>query len=64
MSRDHPFDGEITSVGAFNEALTRLLQTAHRNGVEIEGGWECRNEGLIPDWEAVIAELAKNGGDD
>ncbi|WP_248906060.1 HalOD1 output domain-containing protein [Halocatena marina] len=36
--------GEPTDEMAFHLALTHLLQTATANGVDIEGGWGCRNK--------------------
>lgn len=44
---------------AFNTALQKLVQTAYANGVDIEGGWECRTTTADPDWEIMILELAK-----
>lgn len=64
MTRDHPYDEAITSTSAFGEALTRLLLAAHRNDVAVEGGWECRNGGAVPDWEAVIYEVEKRDAGD
>lgn len=45
----------------FDEALSELLQTAHENAVDIEGGWVCRNGVTMPDWDITIVELAKPG---
>jgi hypothetical protein len=49
----------ITTEEAFATALQKLVQAAHANGVDIEGGWECRTTTDDPDWEIMILELAK-----
>jgi hypothetical protein len=50
---------EITTEAEFEAAIERLFRSAHENGVRIEGGWTVRNGKPLPDWEAVIHELAK-----
>lgn len=64
MTHEAPFDGEITSATAFEETLAHMIRSAHRNGVDVEGGWVCRNGDTTPDYEAVIVELRKSGSDD
>ena len=64
MTRDTRFDGEITTSGAFIGTLTDLIRAAHTNGVDVSGAWECRNGDDAPDWEAIITELEKAGGED
>jgi ketopantoate hydroxymethyltransferase len=49
----------VTTEEAFTTALRNLVQAAHANGVDIEGGWECRTTTEDPDWEIMILELAK-----
>lgn len=44
---------------SLDEALRSLLRTAHENGVDIRGGWECRNGDGYPDWDVVITEVEK-----
>jgi hypothetical protein len=45
---------------AFAERLRDLLNEAHANGVEIEGGWPVLNEDPdLPDWDVVIVGMAK-----
>ncbi|WP_380678571.1 hypothetical protein [Salinigranum sp. GCM10025319] len=63
MTRDTPFDSEITTTEAFVRTLTALLRVAHGNGVDVSGAWECRNGVAAPDWEAVVTELAKADDD-
>jgi hypothetical protein len=60
MTRDTRFDGSITTSAAFSNTLQDLLLAADANGVEVAGAWECRSNGSVPDWEAVITELAKD----
>lgn len=64
MTRKLPSDGEIASATAFEEVLAHMIRSAHRNGVDIEGGWICRNDDGIPDYETVIVELRKPDTDD
>lgn len=40
-------------------AMGRLLREAYSNGLEVEGGWECRNGGGHPDWDVVVTEVQK-----
>jgi hypothetical protein len=58
MTDDGPFNEKITTSRVFTRALTHLLVTAHENGVDIAGAWECRSSDGARDWEAVITELA------
>lgn len=45
----------VTTAGGFTDELRELLEEAHRNGVEIEGGWLVQSpaEG-VPDWDVEI----------
>lgn len=49
----------LTSEAALNDELRALLQQAHENGVDVEGGWECRNGSKYPDWDIVVSEVEK-----
>lgn len=49
----------VTTEEAFDTALQQLVQAAYANGVDIEGGWECRTTTDDPDWEIMILEVAK-----
>lgn len=60
MSTDHSTDEEPQSTDSFNEALRELLRSAHDNGVNVEGGWECRNGTPYPDWDVDVIELVTN----
>lgn len=52
-------DSSINSSDEFVEELEDLLRRAYRSGVDVEGGWVCRNGDSHPDWEAVIVEMSK-----
>ncbi len=44
----------------FAERLRELVNDAHANGVDVEGGWPVLNEDPdLPDWDVVVVELAK-----
>lgn len=49
----------ITTADEFNEALSDPVRTAYDNGVDVEGGWECRGSDGDPDWDVVIVEIPK-----
>lgn len=53
-------DDTVTSRTELNEALKSLLSRAYDNGVDVEGGWDCRNGPDYPDWDIVITEVVKN----
>ncbi len=43
----------------FSMRLRELVRTAHENDVDVEGGWNCRYESDLPDWEVAITEVVK-----
>jgi hypothetical protein len=49
---------------AFGAELRALLRRAHEAGVDVRGGWECRNGDGEPDWDVVVTEVAKRDGAD
>lgn len=55
---------EPTTQEALDEALQTLLQQAHENGIDVQGGWECRNGDSYPDWDVVITEVEKPDASD
>jgi hypothetical protein len=59
MSSD---DRSIDSNDEFITELEELLRRAYQGGVDVEGGWVCRNGDSHPDWEAVIVEMSKPEG--
>jgi hypothetical protein len=50
---------EPTTREDLDEAMRALLRQAHDNGVDVKGGWECRNGDEYPDWDVVITEVQK-----
>lgn len=57
MTADEP--PPIDSEEDLATALRSLLLCAHENGVDVEGGWECRNGSDRPDWDVVVTEVEK-----
>ena len=51
----------LTSSEELNAALQALLLRAYDNGVDVEGGFECRNGADHPDWDVIVTEVEKNG---
>lgn len=49
----------ITTAEEFNAALTELAYRAYKQGINIEGGWECQTPVENPNWDIVILELAQ-----
>lgn len=50
----------LTSSEALNAELKALLRRAYDNGIDVEGGWECRNGVEHPDWDVIVTEVRKN----
>ena len=50
----------LTSKSELNAELKALLRRAYTNGIDIEGGWECRNSADQPDWDVIVTEVQKN----
>lgn len=46
----------LTTRRSFHEALQAIIRRSRENDVDVNGGWECRTDGL-GDYEAVIVEL-------
>ena len=46
----------------FNAELKALLVRAYNSGIDVEGGWECRNGLDHPDWDVIVTEVQKNDG--
>lgn len=53
-------ESSLTSKAELNAELKSLLRRAHENGVDVEGGFECRNGVEHPDWDVVVTEVEKN----
>lgn len=50
----------LTSKAELSAALQALLVRAYENGIDVKGGFECRNGAESPDWDVLITELEKN----
>lgn len=56
MSADrNPPDSRTELEAHFQE----LLLEAYERGVNVEGGFECRNGDGHPDWDVIVAEVQK-----
>ena len=53
-------DSSFTSKEALNAELKALLRTAYESGIDVEGGFECRNGVEHPDWDVIVTEVEKN----
>lgn len=49
----------LTSEDELNAELKALLRRAYSSGIDVEGGWECRNGSEHPDWDVIITEVRK-----
>ncbi|RDI72632.1 hypothetical protein [Halopelagius longus] len=48
----------VTTAGGFTDELRSLLAEAHRNGVDIEGGWLVQSPSEeMPDWDIEIWQV-------
>ncbi|MDJ1432443.1 hypothetical protein [Halostagnicola sp. A-GB9-2] len=52
----------LTTRAELNDELKALLRRAYSNGVDVEGGWNCRNGADHPDWDVIVTEVRKNEG--
>ncbi len=50
----------LTSKEELNAELKVLLRRAYENGIDVEGGFECRNGAEHPDWDVIVTEVEKN----
>ncbi|MFP8890179.1 hypothetical protein ACLI4U_10450 [Natrialbaceae archaeon A-CW2] len=50
----------VTSKSELNAELKALLIRAYENGIDVEGGFECRNGIEHPDWDVIVTEVEKN----
>ncbi|ELY44883.1 hypothetical protein [Natronorubrum bangense] len=51
----------LSSEAELHAELKALFRRAHANGIDVEGGWECRNGTEHPDWDVIVTEVEKNG---
>ena len=50
----------LTSKEELNGELKVPLRRAYENGIDVEGGFECRNGAEHPDWDVIVTEVEKN----
>jgi len=50
----------LTSKEELNAELQALLLRAYESGIDVEGGFECRNGAEHPDWDVIVTEVTKN----
>jgi hypothetical protein len=50
----------LTSKAELNAELKDLLRRAYESGIDVEGGFDCRNGAEHPDWDVVITEVKKD----
>lgn len=58
MSAEEP---PLSSETELQAELKALLRRAHESGLDVEGGWDCRNGKEHPDWDVIVTEVQKNG---
>lgn len=59
MSTMDSSDHQPISKEELGTELQSLLLRAYRNGIDVRGGFDCRNGGDHPDWDIVIMEMEK-----
>lgn len=64
MTRDSLSDLDITSTEEFESALTAVVESAVKRGVDVRGSWEFRTGGSTYDWEVEIYELARKSDEE
>lgn len=52
-----------TSKAQLNAELKALLLSAHKNGLDVEGGFACRNGVEHPDWDIIVTEVESRRSD-
>ncbi|MFC7018816.1 MULTISPECIES: hypothetical protein [Haloarcula] len=50
----------LASKEELNAELKTHLRRACENGIDVEGGFECRNGVEHPDWDVIVTEVEKN----
>lgn len=51
-----------TTEAELSTNLQTLFRQAYENGIEVRGGWPCRNGSAHPDWDVVVTEVEKPVG--
>lgn len=50
----------LSSETELQDELKELLRRAYESGLDVEGGWDCRNGEEHPDWDVIVTEVQKN----
>jgi hypothetical protein len=50
-----------TTEAELHTELKTLFRQAYDGGLNVEGGWECRNGDGYPDWDVLVTEVKKDG---
>ena len=50
----------LASKEELNAELNALLRRAYESGIDVKGGFECRNGVEHPDWDVIVTEVEKN----
>jgi hypothetical protein len=50
----------LTSKEELKAELQALFLRAYESGLDVEGGFECRNGADHPDWDVIVTEVRKN----
>ena len=53
-------ESALSSKEELNAELKALLRRAYECGIDVEGGFECRNGVEHPDWDVIVTEVEKN----
>lgn len=52
-------DESIQTSERFATALERIVREAHRNGVDVEGGWECSIQDADIEYDVVVTRIGR-----
>ncbi|GAB7013237.1 hypothetical protein [Halolamina salina] len=57
MTTDSTSNEEITTTEDFEAALGRVILAGLENDIDLQGAWEYRTDGEMPDMEVMVVEL-------
>ncbi|MUV58939.1 hypothetical protein [Halogeometricum sp. CBA1124] len=52
-------DDSIRTSERFGITLERIVREAHRNGVDVEGGWECSIQDADTEYDVVVTRIGR-----
>lgn len=53
-------EAPLSSQEEFNAELKALLRRAYDGGLDVKGGWGCRNGTGYPDWDVMVTKVRKD----